>query len=74
MANREEVRWWRSPIDAGEGAVFINTKEGNGSICTVIQSVWSLITARHPHLASQTTNTYLELDAGATGLGGNSCG
>lgn len=73
MANREEVRWVALTNDAGEGAVFINTKEEMAASALQYNPV-ELITARHPYLLPKPTNTYLELDAGVTGLGGNSCG
>ena len=73
MANREDVRWVALTNDAGEGAVFISTQEEMAASALQYSPV-DLILASHPYQLPKAGDTYLELNAGVTGLGGNSCG
>jgi len=73
MGNREDVRWLSLTDDHGDGAVFIPARD-NMAASALQYSPVELILARHPYLLPKSTDTYLEIDAAVTGLGGNSCG
>jgi beta-galactosidase len=73
MGNHEEVRWTALTDNAGNGAVFIAA--GTHMSATALQySAVDMILASHPHQLPPAGDTYLQLDAAVTGLGGNSCG
>ncbi len=73
IGNREDVRWLSLTDDHGDGAVFIPARD-NMAASALQYSPVELILARHPYLLPKPTDTYLEIDAAVTGLGGNSCG
>lgn len=73
MGNREDVRWTALTNDLGNGAVFISTKQ-EMAISALPYSAMDLILAPHPYQLPEPGDTYLQLDAAVTGLGGNSCG
>lgn len=73
MGNHEEVRWTALTNSAGKGAVFVAA--GSHMSVTALQySAVDMILASHPHQLPPAADTYLQLDAAVTGLGGNSCG
>ncbi|MGL4993790.1 MAG: glycoside hydrolase family 2 TIM barrel-domain containing protein [Bacteroidales bacterium] len=72
VGNHEEVRWSALTNQTGKGAIFIAT--GNMSTQALPYSAVDMILASHPHQLPKAKDTYLRLDMGVTGLGGNSCG
>ena len=72
IANHEEVRWCALTDNAGAGAQFI--APGQMSVAPLQYSAVDMVLAGHPYQLPQATDTYLHLDLGVTGLGGNSCG
>ena len=72
IANKEDVRWCSLTNNNGSGAIFIATDKM--ATQALQYSAKDLILAGHPHQLPETGDTYLRLDAGVTGLGGNSCG
>ncbi len=73
MANHEDVRWCALTDEAGAGAQFIATG-GKMSVAPLQYTATEMILAGHPYQLPEVTGTYLHLDLGVTGLGGNSCG
>jgi beta-galactosidase len=72
MSNNEEVRWSSVTDNSGNGVVFVSKNPMATSVLP-----WSelqLTLASHPYKLPKSNGTYLHLDAGVTGLGGNSCG
>ncbi|BEH00298.1 glycoside hydrolase family 2 TIM barrel-domain containing protein [Bacteroides sedimenti] len=72
VGNHEEVRWCALTDNAGNGAVFVG--DGNLSVSALQYSANDLVAAAHPYELPKGGDTYLHLDLGVTGLGGNSCG
>lgn len=72
MSNNEEVRWCALTDASGKGAVFVS--KDAMSVSALAYSEQALDTAAHPFNLPPAGNTYLHLDCGVTGLGGNSCG
>ncbi|MGL4518747.1 MAG: glycoside hydrolase family 2 TIM barrel-domain containing protein [Phocaeicola sp.] len=72
MGNHEDVRWCALTAPSGSGALFLATNRL--SVSALPYSALDLIQAPHPHQLPQAGDTYLHLDLGVTGLGGNSCG
>lgn len=72
MSNDEEVRWCALTDDSGTGAVFV--AKGRMSTSALAYSEQALDTAQHPYQLPAPGDTYLHLDCGVTGIGGNSCG
>lgn len=72
MSNDEEVRWCALTDGSGTGAVFV--AKGLMSTSALAYSEQALDTARHPYQLPAPGDTYLHLDCGVTGIGGNSCG
>lgn len=70
--NHEDVRWCSLTDNKGVGAAFVGTS--NLSVSALPYSALDMTLAKHPHDLPQSNVTYLRLDAGVTGLGGNSCG
>ena len=72
MANHEDVRWCALTNNAGAGAVFV---AGTNMSAQALQySAVDMTIAPYPHELPAAGDTYLSLDLGVTGLGGNSCG
>lgn len=72
VGNHEEVRWCALTDNTGSGAVFIATNLL--SVSALQYTANELVAAAHPYELPQGGDTYLHLDLGVTGLGGNSCG
>ncbi|MDE7373922.1 MAG: discoidin domain-containing protein, partial [Odoribacter sp.] len=72
MGNHEDVRWCALTDANGQGAVFIATDRL--SVSALPYSAMEMTLASHPYQLPEAGDTYLHLDAGVTGLGGNSCG
>lgn len=72
VGNHEEVRWCALTDNAGNGAVFV--ADGRLSVSALQYSANDLVAAAHPYELPKGGDTYLHLDLGVTGLGGNSCG
>lgn len=72
MSNNEEVRWAALTDDLGNGVAFIAKEMMSTS--ALPWSEMEVTLASHPHKLPQSTAVHLHLDAGVTGLGGNSCG
>ncbi|MDD4636201.1 MAG: glycoside hydrolase family 2 TIM barrel-domain containing protein [Bacteroidales bacterium] len=72
MGNHEDVRWCALTDKSGNGAVFVATE--SLSISALQYSAMDLTLAPHPYQLPKAGDTYLHLDLGVTGLGGNSCG
>lgn len=72
VANHEDVRWCALTDAAGSGAQFIATG-GKMSVAPLQYTATEMILAGHPYQLPAVTGTYLHLDLGVTGLGGNSC-
>lgn len=72
MANHEDVRWCALTNKAGSGLLFIATDQLSAT--ALPYSALDLTLASHPHSLPAVGDTYLNLDLGVTGLGGNSCG
>lgn len=72
VANHEDVRWCSLTNNSGKGAIFVAT--GNMSTQALPYTAVDMILAGHPHQLPKAKDTYLRLDVGVTGLGGNSCG
>lgn len=72
MSNNEEVRWAALTDDQGYGVAFI--AKDMMSTSALPWSEMELTLATHPHKLPKSSGTHLHLDAGVTGLGGNSCG
>src|SRR5699024_6679624 len=73
MGNREDVRWAALTNDLGNGAVFVSTQPKMAA-SALQYAAMDLILAPHPYQLPEPGDTYLQLDAAVTGLGGNSCG
>ena len=71
MGNHEEVRWV-SLTDGQQGVLFVAKQ--TMSTTALPYSELDLTLAGHPHQLPAAGDTYLHLDLGVTGLGGNSCG
>ena len=71
MGNHEEVRW-AALTDGRQGVLFV-AKESM-STTALPYSEHDLTLAGHPYQLPAPGDTYLHLDLGVTGLGGNSCG
>ena len=72
MSNNEEVRWTSLTNTEGKGVVFV--AKNMMSTSALPWSEMELTLASHPHKLPKSSVTHLHLDAGVTGLGGNSCG
>lgn len=72
MGNREAVRYAQLTDDAGHGLRFV--ARDSMSVSALPWSGLQMMLAPHPHLLPESDGTYLHLDIGSTGLGGNSCG
>lgn len=72
MGNREGVRWTEVTDANGHGLAFI--AEGTMSASVLPWTALELMLAPHPHQLPKSSGTYIHLDLGVTGLGGNSCG
>lgn len=72
MANHEEVRWAALTDERGSGAIFIGRHPM--SVTALPYSEVDLTVASHVYQLPEPGDTYLHLDVGVTGLGGNSCG
>ena len=70
--NHEDVRWCAVTDGSGNGAVFVAPV--TLSVQALPNSALDMTTAGHPYELPNRPNNYLHLDAGVTGLGGNSCG
>ncbi|MDO5104297.1 glycoside hydrolase family 2 TIM barrel-domain containing protein [Capnocytophaga sp.] len=72
MGNHEEVRWISLTDNHGNGAIFVPNQPMSAS--ALQHTATDMILAPHPHELPEAKDTYLHLDLGVTGLGGNSCG
>lgn len=72
VGNHEEVRWCALTDQAGKGAVFVATNLL--SVSALQYSALDMTLAGHAFQLPKAADTYLHLDLGVTGLGGNSCG
>ncbi|MEG1579695.1 MAG: glycoside hydrolase family 2 TIM barrel-domain containing protein [Bacteroidaceae bacterium] len=72
MSNHENTRWCALTNNAGMGAVFV--ANGEMSVQALPYSALDLTTTSHIYELPKAGDTYLRLDLGVTGLGGNSCG
>lgn len=72
MGNHEDVRWCALTDGQGNGAIFIATE--HLSVSALPYSALDMTLASHPYQLTKAKDTYLHLDMGVTGLGGNSCG
>lgn len=72
VGNHEEVRWCALTDKAGSGAVFVAANQL--SVSALQYTANELVAAAHPYELPKGGDTYLNLDLGVTGLGGNSCG
>lgn len=72
MGNHEDIRWCALTDKTGNGAVFVATDRL--SVSALQYSAMDMILASHPYQLPKAGDTYLHLDLGVTGLGGNSCG
>lgn len=70
--NHEDVRWCSLTGQNGTGLMVKAT--GRMSAAVSRWSALELTLAGHVHELPQPGDTYLRIDAGVTGLGGNSCG
>ena len=72
MSNNEDVRWCALTDSTNRGVVFVSRSKMSTS--ALAYSEQALDTAAHPIDLPAPGDTYLHLDCGVTGLGGNSCG
>ncbi len=72
MGNHEDVRWCALTDNAGKGAIFIANE--TLSATALPYNSLDMTLASHIHKLPKAGDTYLNLDMGVTGLGGNSCG
>lgn len=72
MGNHEDVRWCALTDKGGKGVLFAATDRL--SVTALPYSQMDMTLAGHPYQLPKAGDTYLHLDAGVTGLGGNSCG
>lgn len=72
MGNHEDVRWAAMTSNQGKGVAFIATQRL--SVSALQYSPIDFVLASHPYQLPKAGDTYLNLDAAVTGLGGNSCG
>ncbi len=72
MGNHEDVRWCALTDKTGNGALFVAAD--HLSVSALQYSSMDMILAPHPYQLPKAGDTYLHLDLGVTGLGGNSCG
>lgn len=72
MGNHEDVRWCALTDNSNAGAVFV--ADSHLSVAALPYSALDMTMAPHPLQLPAAGDTYLHLDLGATGLGGNSCG
>lgn len=72
MSNNEEVRWAALTNHHGNGVIFVSDNMMSTSVLPWTEM--DLAVASHPHKLPKSTGTHVHLDAGVTGLGGNSCG
>lgn len=72
MGNHEEVRWCALTKTSGNGVVFVANDQM--SVTALQYSALDMTLASHPYQLTKESDTYLHLNLGVTGLGGNSCG
>ena len=72
VGNHEDVRWAALTDKSGNGAVFVAADRL--SVTALQYTANELVAAAHPYELPKPGDTYLHLDMGVTGLGGNSCG
>lgn len=72
MSNREDVRWCALTDRDGDGVIFVATDKM--SVSALPYSAQTLTVTGHQYQLPAPGDTYLNLDYGVTGLGGNSCG
>lgn len=70
--NREAVRWCALTNEQGTGIMFVAADSLSAS--ALPWSEMEMMLAPHPYQLPNSTSTFLQLDLGVTGLGGNSCG
>jgi beta-galactosidase len=70
--NHEDARWCALTDKSGRGAAFVG--DGINAVQAIPYSALDMTLAGHPYQLPAPGDTYLRLDAGVTGLGGNSCG
>ena len=70
--NREDVRWCALTNTGGSGIIFV--ADNTMSASALPWSEMQMMLAPHPYQLPKSTSTFLQLDLGVTGLGGNSCG
>ena len=72
VGNHIDTRWLLTADKAGNGMLFI--ADDSFSFSALPYSAQQMAEAPHPHELQRTGHTYLHIDTGITGLGGNSCG
>ncbi len=72
VGNHEDVRWCALTNKAGAGAIFVATDRL--SVSALQYAALDMTLAAHSYQLPKAGDTYLNLDLGVTGLGGNSCG
>ncbi len=72
MGNHEDVRWAAMTDNGGNGAVFV--AQDAMSVSALQYTPLEMTLTPHIFQLPKAGDTYLILDAGVTGLGGNSCG
>lgn len=72
MGNHEEVRWIALTDNNSNGALFVAKQPM--ATTALPYSELDMTLAGHPYQLPKAGDTYLHLDLGVTGLGGNSCG
>lgn len=70
--NREDVRWCALTNTNGNGIIFVASDTLSAS--ALPWSELQMTLAPHPHQLPKSNSTFLQLNLGVTGLGGNSCG
>lgn len=72
MGNHEDVRWCALTDASGSGMQFVASDRM--SVASLQHTAIDMTLAGHPYQLPKASDTYLHLDLGVTGLGGNSCG
>ena len=72
VGNHEDVRWCALTDKEGNGALFVASDRL--SVSALQYSALDMTLAAHSYLLPKAGDTYLNIDLGVTGLGGNSCG
>ncbi len=74
VGNHEDTRWCALTNNSNNGVAIIAIDNNPLSVAALPYSALDMTLASHPHKLPTIGDTYLNINSGVTGLGGNSCG